>query len=253
MSSASCVGVRKAIAMSLVIWSPAIGITAVWRIAPPVNTAMSVVPPPIFTRHTPSSFSSSVSTAIDEASGCRIKSFTSRPQRRTHLTMFCAADTAPVTMCTSTSSRTPLMPRGSRTPSWPSTTNCCVRMCRICWSVGDRQGARGLDDALDVERRHLLVLDRDHAAGIEALDVAAGDSGIDARDLAICHEFGLLQRALDGVDRGFDVDHHALFQALGLVPAHADDVQPVVRQQLRDDRHHLGGAAIEADDEVLVF
>jgi len=33
-SSASWIGVRKAIAMSLLIWSPAIGITAVWRIAP---------------------------------------------------------------------------------------------------------------------------------------------------------------------------------------------------------------------------
>ena len=63
MSSASLVGVRSAIAMSLVIWSPAIGITAVWRIAPCVNTAMSVVPPPISTRHTPRSFSSSDSTA----------------------------------------------------------------------------------------------------------------------------------------------------------------------------------------------
>ena len=39
------------------------GITAVWRIAPWVNTAMSVVPPPISTRHTPKSFSSSDTTA----------------------------------------------------------------------------------------------------------------------------------------------------------------------------------------------
>ncbi|MOA21543.1 hypothetical protein D3C78_1420390 [compost metagenome] len=49
-------------AMSLVTWSPAIGITAVWRIAPSVKMAISVVPPPISTRHTPSSFSSSVIT-----------------------------------------------------------------------------------------------------------------------------------------------------------------------------------------------
>ncbi len=41
MSSASLVGVRSAIAMSLVIRSPAIGITAVWRIAPPVKIATS--------------------------------------------------------------------------------------------------------------------------------------------------------------------------------------------------------------------
>jgi hypothetical protein len=136
IDSASAVGVRSAIAMSLVIWSPAMGITAVWRIAPCVNTAMSVVPPPMSSRHTPRSFSSSESTAREEASGCRIRSFTSRPQRRTHLTMFCAADTAPVTMCTFTSRRTPDMPIGSRTSSCPSMMNSWRSTCRICWSVG---------------------------------------------------------------------------------------------------------------------
>src|SRR5690349_14998395 len=58
------------------------------------------------------------------------------PQRRTHLMMFCAADTAPVTMCTFTSSRTPDMPIGSRTSSWPSMMNSWRSTCRICWSVG---------------------------------------------------------------------------------------------------------------------
>src|SRR5579885_1222627 len=57
------------------------GSTAVWRMAPWVNTATSVVPPPMSTRHTPRSFSSSVSTAWLDASGCRIRSATSRPQR----------------------------------------------------------------------------------------------------------------------------------------------------------------------------
>ncbi len=136
ISSASGVGVRSAIATSLVIWSPAIGITAVWRMLPPVKIAMSVVPPPMSTSATPSSFSSWVSTAVLEASGCRIRSCTSSPQRRTHLMMFCAADTAPVTMCTLTSRRTPLMPIGSRMSSWPSMMNSCGSTCRICWSVG---------------------------------------------------------------------------------------------------------------------
>ena len=55
MSSASLVGVRSAMAMSLVIRSPAIGITAVWRIAPLVKIATSVVPAPMSTIATPSS------------------------------------------------------------------------------------------------------------------------------------------------------------------------------------------------------
>src|SRR5688572_5709927 len=97
---------------------------------------MSVVPPPMSSRQTPRSFSSSDSTARAEASGCRIRSCTSSPQRRTHLMMFCAADTAPVTMCTFTSRRTPDMPIGSRTSSWPSMMNSWRSTCRICWSVG---------------------------------------------------------------------------------------------------------------------
>ena len=55
--------------MSLVMRSPAIGITAVWRMAPPVKMAISVVPAPMSTRATPSSRSSSVSTAWLLASG----------------------------------------------------------------------------------------------------------------------------------------------------------------------------------------
>ncbi len=50
--------------------------------------------------------------------------------------MFSTAETAPVTMCTLTSSRTPLIPSGSRTSSWPSTMNSCGRMCSTCWSFG---------------------------------------------------------------------------------------------------------------------
>src|SRR6185437_7968859 len=135
-SSASFVGVRNVIAMSFVTWSPAIGITAVWRIAPPANTAMSVVPPPMSIRQTPRSFSSSFSTAFAEASGCSITSRTSSPQRRTHFVMFSTADTEPVTIWTFTSRRTPLMPRGSRTSSCPSMMNSCGRMCSTCWSFG---------------------------------------------------------------------------------------------------------------------
>src|SRR5712672_305252 len=136
MSSAYWVGVRIETAMSLVTWSPAIGMTAVWRIAPLANTARSVVPPPMSTRHTPSSFSSSVRTAKLEASCSRTTSSTTSPQRWMHFSMFCAALSAPVTMCTLASRRTPDMPIGSRMPSWPSTRNSCGSTCRIFWSAG---------------------------------------------------------------------------------------------------------------------
>ena len=135
ISSASLVGVRSAIAMSLVIRSPAIGITAVWRIEPSVKIATSVVPAPMSTSATPRSFSSSVSTAWLDALGFSTSCSTSRPQRRTHLTMFSAALCAPVTMCTRTSSRPPLMPIGSLT-SWPSITNSCGSTSSRRWSFG---------------------------------------------------------------------------------------------------------------------
>src|SRR5580698_7264561 len=104
--------------------------------APLANTARSVVPAPMSTRHTPSSFSSSVSTAKLEASCSSTMSSTSSPQRWMHFSMFCAAESAPVTMCTLASSRTPDMPIGSRMPSWPSTRNSCGSTCRIFWSAG---------------------------------------------------------------------------------------------------------------------
>ncbi len=115
MSSASLVGVRNAMAMSLVIKSPAMGMTAVWRIAPLVKIATSVVPAPMSTQATPNSRSSSVSTAKLEDKGLSKSWSTSKPQRRTHLMMFSAALCAPVTMCTLASRRMPLMPMGSFT------------------------------------------------------------------------------------------------------------------------------------------
>ena len=77
-------------------------------------------------------FSSLVKTASADAIGCKIRSDTSKPQRRTHFTMFCTADTAPVTICTFTSKRIPLIPIGSRTSSYLSTMNSCGKVCSNC-------------------------------------------------------------------------------------------------------------------------
>ena len=120
--------------MSLVIKSPAIGMTAVWRMAPLVYTATSVVPAPISTSATPSSFSSSVRTDRLEASGLSMRCSTSKPQRRTHLMMFSAAVCAPVTICTLASKRMPLMPMGSRT-SCPSMMYSCGATSSKRWSL----------------------------------------------------------------------------------------------------------------------
>jgi len=111
------------------------------------------------------------------------------------------------------------MPIGSRTSSWPSMMNSWRRTCRICWSVGMFTAARRVDGALDVERVHLAVLDRHHAGRVEAADVAAGDADEGRGDLGVGHQLGFLERALHRADGGLDVHHHALLQALRLVPA----------------------------------
>ena len=83
------------------------------------------MPPPMSISATPISFSSSLSTAWALASGSRTISATWRSQRCAHFVMFWAAELAAVTRWTRASRRTPLMPTGSRMPSWSSTMNSC--------------------------------------------------------------------------------------------------------------------------------
>ena len=118
---------------------------------------------------------------------------------------------------------------------------------------GNVHGARGFDHPFDIERRDFPVLDRDHAGGVEALDVAAGDAGESRGDLAVGHQFGFLERALDRADRRLDVDDHALLETFGLMAAHAENLEVPVGPELRDQRHHLRGADVQADDEFLGF
>jgi hypothetical protein len=117
----------------------------------------------------------------------------------------------------------------------------------------DRHRARDLDHALDVERRDLLLLDRDHAAGVEALDVAAGDAGVDLVDLAVGHQLDLLHDARDRIHRGLDVHHHAALEAVGRLGAEADHVEPPVGLHLGDHAGDLGGADVQADDQFVVL
>ena len=79
---------------------------------------------------------------------------------------------------------------------------------------GNGHRPRRVDHPVHVALGHLPVADGDDAVGIQAADVAAGDAGIDLVDVAARHQLRLLDRALDGGDRGLDVDDHALLQPL---------------------------------------
>src|SRR5262245_22458376 len=97
---------------------------------------MSVVPPPMSTSATPSSFSSSVRTDSLAASCSTTVSATSTPARFTQVTMFCVELWLPVMMWTFTSSRAPVIPTGAPMPSCSSTTKSCGRTWRISRPVG---------------------------------------------------------------------------------------------------------------------
>src|SRR5699024_9461575 len=99
---------------------------------------------------------------------------------------------------------------------------------------GNGDGPRGIDHALDIILRDLLIADGDDPVGIEAPHVAAGDIGVDRMDFATSHQLGLLDRALDRLHGGLDIDDHALFQATRGMRADANHLDPVLRADLAD-------------------
>ena len=116
----------------------------------------------------------------------------------------------------------------------------------------DRHGLGRVDHPLDVPLTDLLVLDRDDAAGIEALDVAAGDAGDDRVDLAPRHQLCLFYGFLDRLDGRVDVRDDALAHPARGARPDADDVQALVGD-LPDDREDLGCPDVQADYTVFVF
>ncbi len=115
--SASAIGVRSPVAMSFVRLIPPIGMHArVHDRAIHVDDDVGRAAADVDQRDADLLLVLE-STAAALASGSSTTSATSRPQRSAHLMMFCALVVAAVTMWTRASSRTPLMPTGSRMPS----------------------------------------------------------------------------------------------------------------------------------------
>src|SRR5690606_30756783 len=76
--------------------------------------------------------------------------------------------------------------------------------------------------------------------------------GVHAADLAAGHQLGLLDRTLDRLHGRLDVDHHAALEPARFVAADADHLDRVAGGILAHQRHHLGGADVEANDEGFV-
>ena len=73
---------------------------------------MSVVPPPISIKQTPSSICSSVNTAEADANGSKSKSINSNPAISTLISMLRVELTFPVITCQLASKRLPITPIG---------------------------------------------------------------------------------------------------------------------------------------------
>ena len=164
---------------------------------------------------------------MDEASGSSTMSFTLKPARLTHFTMFCAEVTAPVMMCASASRRTPTMPTGFLMPPCWSTMNSCGMTCRTSRSMGITMAlaASMTRSTSSFVISRSLPGDRHDAAGVDSLDMPAGHAGVDAVHLAPRHELRRFHGVLDGLHGGLDVDHHAAAQPARGGGADADDLE----------------------------
>ena len=248
--SASGIGVRSPTAMSLVKWSPPTATTPVCHRLPRSKIAKSVVPPPMSTSATPSSFSSWVST--DSARRQLLEHGVERPRRParfTQATMFCVDEALPVTTWTLTSSRAPVMPTGAPMPSCSSTTKSCGSTCRISRPLGSATAF-----AASIARRtSSRVISRFLPATattprlLKALTCGPGQPEVDRVDLDAGRQLGFVDRLLDRFDRRLEVHDDAAPDAARLGEADPDDVEPAVVGHLADDGGHLRRADVEAD------
>src|SRR5690606_2325392 len=103
----------------------------------------------------------------------------------------------------------------------------------------------GFDDTGHVRLCHFLVLDGDHAAGVDAANVAAGDAGVHAGNLAVSHQLGLPERLLDALHGRVDVDHHAALEAIAVGNAEAGEFELTAGQHLGHHRHDLAGPDVQ--------
>ncbi len=113
-------------------------------------------------------------------------------------------------------------------------------------------GARRIDDAIDVARTDLFVANGDDAVRVQAAHMAARDTGIDGVNIAASHEFGLLDGALYRVHGGLDIDDHAFLQAARRVRTDADNLDDAVLVDLPDDSDDFGRADVETYDQVFL-
>ena len=71
-------------------------------------------------------------------------------------------------------------------------------------------------------------------------------------DFAAGHQLRFLHRALDGLNRGFDIDHDTTLQIPRRMRAYADDFNALVSSHFTHQGHDLGGADVQAHNQLSV-
>ena len=221
---------------------------------PRSKIAKSVVPPPMSTSATPSSFSSSVSTASLAASCSSTVSSTATPgpvdarddvlrRRRA------AGDDVDVHF-------EPRAGHADRRADAVLLVDDEVLRQHVedLAAARQRDGLGGVDRAAHVLARDLAVLagHRHDAAAVERLDVRARQPEVDRVDLDARGQLRLVDGLLDRLDGGLEVDDHAAPDPVRVREPEPDDVEPAVVGHLADDGGDLRGADVEADQVAFL-
>ncbi|MCY1176140.1 hypothetical protein D9M73_164010 [compost metagenome] len=117
----------------------------------------------------------------------------------------------------------------------------------------DRHGLGSVEHTLKVRRADFAITNRHDAVGVQAADVIAGHADECRVNAATGHQLRFFDGALDRLHGGFDIHHHAFFQATGRMGADPDDFQGAVFAHFAHQRHHLGGANVQPDDHFAAM
>ena len=157
-------------------------------------------------------------------------------------------------MCTLTSSRAPVRPTGAPMPSCSSTTKSCGSTCRISRPAGS-DTARAASIARRTSSRvtsRFLPATATTPRLLKPLMCGPLSAEMHRADLDAGHQLGFLDRPLDRLDRGVEIDHDAALQPLRLGDAEADDVDAALVDELADDGADLRGPDVEPHHVALV-
>ena len=217
-----------------------------WRIAPSVNNAMSVVPPPMSTRQTPSSslvvsqhrltggelleddvihFEAAAAYALDNVL-CRAH----RAGHHVHARLQAHPGHTDGLFDTFLTVDDEFLRQDVQ--------DFLVR--------GNRHRARGIDNPVHVGGGDLFVADSDDTVRIQTANMAARNPGEHRVDLATGHQLRLFHRTLNRLNRRLDVDHHPFFETARRVVSDSDNFEHTFRRYLRDNRHHLRRTNVQA-------